>query len=145
MPSTVAGTHTRGVLPRGVFGPSLLGIMKAARTKDNDFSTMGRQLSKVERSVTNSTSASSAAGAGGGRGAMGRSGEEDDEDHVLTGGKERDEDDDYNDGGRVLEDERNGSDTFPGRFQVRYYVEKNQPKNASAENLARFHSTRSTR
>lgn len=101
VPSTVAGTLTRGKVSREVleevFGPSLLGIVELARTKDEDSSTTARRPPRINESTTNASSA-------------------------AEGGdleaKERDEKYD-NDHGRELADELAGRDTTPGRLQVR--------------------------
>lgn len=120
MSSTVVGTLTRGKVSREVlnevFGPSLLGIVEAARMKDEDSSTMNRRRPRVTGSTTNT---SGAAGGGG-----------------DLEGKEREEEDDYHDD-RDLADELAGSDTTPGKLQVRV-VEKNQRQTHARSCLETF-------
>ncbi|CAB1098422.1 unnamed protein product [Ectocarpus sp. CCAP 1310/34] len=66
VPSTVAGTLTRGKVNREVldevFGPSLLGILEAARTKDKDSPTMDRRQPRVTGSTANTSSAAKGGG-----------------------------------------------------------------------------------
>ncbi|CAM9298493.1 unnamed protein product [Ectocarpus sp. 4 AP-2014] len=100
MSSTVVGTLTRGKVSREVldevFGPNLLGIVEAARTKDEKSPTMDQRRPRVTGSTTN---INGAAEGGGDLEEKGR------------------EEDDYHDD-RDLADELAGSDTTPGRLQV---------------------------
>ncbi|CAM9152625.1 unnamed protein product [Ectocarpus sp. 12 AP-2014] len=101
MSSTVVRALTRGKVSREVldevFGPSLLGIVEAARTKDEDSSTMNRRRPRVAGRTTNTFGAAEGGG--------------------DLEEKEREEKDDYHDD-RDLAADLAGSDTTPGRLQV---------------------------